>query len=136
MTWRLVGGSLRLRLTAHAVAGLPHLDGAGTDASRAVLQNLGLEALSVGDIGVDGQEGSGHPLLVAEKGPAPLDHDLLAGIADMERRARVQILRDLAFTQGFTDGQATVEEHLSQYGEPDGYVYLYVTDPSGGGTFS
>jgi uncharacterized membrane protein YccC len=35
--WRLVGGSLRLRLTAHAVAGLPHLDGAGTDASRAVL---------------------------------------------------------------------------------------------------
>ena len=35
--WRLVGGSLRLRLTAHAVAGLPHLDGAGTDGSRAVL---------------------------------------------------------------------------------------------------
>ena len=35
--WRLVGGSLRLRLTAHAVAGLPHLDGAGTNASRAVL---------------------------------------------------------------------------------------------------
>ena len=35
--WRLVGGSLRLRLTAHAVAGLPHLDGAGTAASRAVL---------------------------------------------------------------------------------------------------
>ena len=35
--WRLVGGSLRLRLTAHAVAGLPHLDAAGTDASRAVL---------------------------------------------------------------------------------------------------
>ncbi|HEV7175836.1 MAG TPA: FUSC family protein [Solirubrobacteraceae bacterium] len=35
--WRLVGGSLRLRLTAHAVAGLPQLDGAGTNASRAVL---------------------------------------------------------------------------------------------------
>jgi uncharacterized membrane protein YccC len=35
--WRLVGGSLRLRLTAHAVAGLPHLDGDGADASRAVL---------------------------------------------------------------------------------------------------
>jgi hypothetical protein len=35
--WRLVGGSLRLRLTAHAVAGLPHLDGAATEASRAVL---------------------------------------------------------------------------------------------------
>ena len=35
--WRLVGGSLRLRLTAHAVAGLPHLDGAATEGSRAVL---------------------------------------------------------------------------------------------------
>jgi hypothetical protein len=35
--WRLVGGSLRLRLTAHAVAGLPHLHGDGTYASRAVL---------------------------------------------------------------------------------------------------
>jgi uncharacterized membrane protein YccC len=35
--WRLVGGSLRLRLTAHAVAGLPHLDRHGTEGSRAVL---------------------------------------------------------------------------------------------------
>jgi uncharacterized membrane protein YccC len=35
--WRLVGGSLRLRLTAHAVAGLPHLDGNDTYGSRAVL---------------------------------------------------------------------------------------------------
>jgi uncharacterized membrane protein YccC len=35
--WRLVGGSLRLRLTAHAVAGLPHLDGDGTADTRAVL---------------------------------------------------------------------------------------------------
>jgi uncharacterized membrane protein YccC len=35
--WRLVGGSLRLRLTAHAVAGLPHLEGAASEASRAVL---------------------------------------------------------------------------------------------------
>src|SRR5262249_4275708 len=35
--WRLVGGSLRLRLTAHAVAGLPHLDGAGSAEARIVL---------------------------------------------------------------------------------------------------
>ena len=35
--WRLVGGSLRLRLTAHAVAGLPHLDGDGTADARDVL---------------------------------------------------------------------------------------------------
>jgi hypothetical protein len=35
--WRLVGGSLRLRLTAHAVAGLPHLDGDGTAEARIVL---------------------------------------------------------------------------------------------------
>jgi uncharacterized membrane protein YccC len=35
--WRLVGGSLRLRLTAHAVAGLPHLDGHGNAEARIVL---------------------------------------------------------------------------------------------------
>ncbi|MGZ4181637.1 MAG: FUSC family protein [Solirubrobacteraceae bacterium] len=44
--WRLVGGSLRLRLTAHAVAGLPHLDGDGTAEARAVLidRTAGLQA--------------------------------------------------------------------------------------------
>ncbi|HET7050382.1 MAG TPA: FUSC family protein [Solirubrobacteraceae bacterium] len=37
--WRLVGGSLRLRLTAHAVAGLPRVDGDGTGASPTVLND-------------------------------------------------------------------------------------------------
>ncbi|MGZ4288373.1 MAG: FUSC family protein [Solirubrobacteraceae bacterium] len=35
--WRLVGGSLRLRLTAHAVAGLPRVEGHATGASPTVL---------------------------------------------------------------------------------------------------
>ncbi|MGZ6613283.1 MAG: FUSC family protein [Solirubrobacteraceae bacterium] len=35
--WRLVGGSLRLRLTAHAVAGLPRVEGHATGASPMVL---------------------------------------------------------------------------------------------------
>jgi len=35
--WRLVGGSLRLRLTAHAVAGMPH-DAAGVEPARAALR--------------------------------------------------------------------------------------------------
>src|SRR6202040_2318973 len=35
--WQLVGGSLRLRLTAHAVAGLPR-DAVGDDTARGVLE--------------------------------------------------------------------------------------------------
>jgi uncharacterized membrane protein YccC len=35
--WRLVGGSVRLRLTAHAVAGLPR-DAVGDDTARGVLE--------------------------------------------------------------------------------------------------
>jgi uncharacterized membrane protein YccC len=35
--WRLVGGSLRLRLTAHAVSGLPRDDGQDSGAARAAL---------------------------------------------------------------------------------------------------
>jgi uncharacterized membrane protein YccC len=37
--WRLVGGSLRLRLTAHAVAGLPRVDAMDPDGSREVLSH-------------------------------------------------------------------------------------------------
>jgi uncharacterized membrane protein YccC len=40
--WRLVGGTMRLRLTAHAVAGLPRDDAPGEGAARALSRRAGV----------------------------------------------------------------------------------------------